>query len=66
MSFLTAAADGTVIIWDVATRSPIGSPLPFAHDTSASVALSPRRLAIGAGGLARRRPSHRRLVGWGS
>jgi DNA-binding SARP family transcriptional activator/WD40 repeat protein len=38
---VTAAADGTVVLWDVETQKAIGSPLAFAPNTYASAALSP-------------------------
>jgi WD40 repeat protein len=37
----TASADGTVRLWDVGTRQPIGSPLTVESDTFVSAALSP-------------------------
>jgi WD40 repeat protein len=40
-TLVTAAADGRVVIWDVATQKPIGSPPRLAPKTFVSAALSP-------------------------
>jgi WD40 repeat protein len=40
-TLVTASADGTVVLWDVATRKAIGSPLLLDPNTFASAALSP-------------------------
>jgi WD40 repeat protein len=37
----TAGADGTVALWDVETRKPIGTPLTLERETSVSAAFSP-------------------------
>lgn len=37
----TSSADGTVLLWDVATQEPIGSPLAVEPDTFVSAAFSP-------------------------
>jgi hypothetical protein len=36
----TSSADGTVLLWDVATRKPIGSPLTVQRDAFVSAVLS--------------------------
>jgi WD40 repeat protein len=38
----TSSADGTVLLWDVETQEPIGSPLSVEPDTFVSAVLSPR------------------------
>jgi WD40 repeat protein len=40
-TLVTSSADGTVLLWDVETQEPIGSPLPVEPGTFVSVALSP-------------------------
>jgi WD40 repeat protein len=37
----TSSADGTVLLWDVATRKPIGPPVPVDRDSYVAAALSP-------------------------
>jgi WD40 repeat protein len=40
-SLATSSADGTVLLWDVETQEPIGSPLDVEPDTFVSAAFSP-------------------------
>ena len=40
-TLVTAAADGTAVLWDVKTQKPMGSPFVLAPNTFASAALSP-------------------------
>lgn len=40
-SLATSSADGTVLLWDVATQEPIGSPLPLEPDTFVSAVWTP-------------------------
>ncbi|MCW3063291.1 MAG: NTPase-like protein [Solirubrobacterales bacterium] len=40
-TLVTAAADETVVLWDVKTQKSIGSPIQLAPNTFASAALSP-------------------------
>jgi hypothetical protein len=37
---MTASADGTVVLWDVATQKPIGAPLELDANLFVSAALS--------------------------
>ncbi len=41
-ALVTASADGTILLSDVASRKPIGSPIAVAGDSFVSAAMSPR------------------------
>ena len=55
----TSSADGTVLLWDVETQEPIGSPLAVEPDTFVSAALSPDGSHLFAVSTAVSRPSPR-------
>ena len=41
-TLVTASADGTILLWDVPGRKPIGAPITVAENSAVSAALSPR------------------------